>query len=110
MIYEVQFSPTSRAEILEAYDYIRSDRQAPLNAGRWLDGIIEAISNLAEFPQAHGLARENDKFEEELRQLVYKSHRVIFDVAGNTVRIHRVYHAARRDIDADGLTDLTPKT
>ena len=103
MKYQVQFSPTARQEILEAFDYIRTDRQAPINAARWLDGMIQAINDLTHYPEGCALARENDEFKEDLRQLVYKSHRVIFDVAGDTVRIHRVVHTARRNLEPGGL-------
>lgn len=105
MKYEVWFSPTARAEILEAFEYIRSDQHAPLSAARWLDGIISAISGLADFPESHAFARENEEFEEDLRQLIYRSHRIVFDVSDNIVRVHRVVHVARRNIDADGLPD-----
>jgi plasmid stabilization system protein ParE len=105
MKYEIRFSPTARAEILEAFDYIRTDQHAPLNAARWLDGIIEAVSNLADYPEAHALARENDEFDIELRQIIFKSHRIVFDVADKTVRIHRVVHVARRDIDDDAMIE-----
>lgn len=110
MTYAIWFSPTARAEILEAFEYIRSDQHAPLNAARWLDGIIEAITTLAEFPESHALARESDEFEQVLRQLVFKSHRIVFDVAGTTVRIHRVIHTARPSMGPEGLPDLTPRT
>lgn len=109
MKYKIWFSPTSRAEILEAFEYIRSDQHAPLNAAHWLDGIIGAINKLNKFPRAYGLARESEEFKEELRQCIYKSHRIIFDVAGNRIRIHRVVHTARRNITPGELRRPSPR-
>ena len=55
--YRVRFSPTARRDILQTYTYIRDTAEAPLNASRWLEGIIAAIADLSVYPESHGLAR-----------------------------------------------------
>jgi hypothetical protein len=74
-----------------------------------LDGITEVISRLREFPHACSLARESVEFGMPMRQCVYKSHRIIFDVVENTVRIHRIVYAARRNMKSGELDRFTPK-
>jgi len=59
---------------------------------------------------AHEQARESREFEEDLRQYVFQSHRIVFDVVDNVVRVHQVIHVARRNISGDELNLLTPKT
>ena len=40
-------------------------------AGRWYQGLLQAIESLAEMPRRCPLARENDDFSQEIRQLLY---------------------------------------
>lgn len=81
-------------------DYIAFEQHQPLVAMEWLEGIIEAIKSLAEFPHRYALAPENELLgansEVEIRHLIYKkTFRVIFLVKNNEVRILRAKHAAR---------------
>jgi len=53
-------------------------------------------------------AREREYLEEELRQLVYKSHRVVFyvDKANSTVYVLSVRHGRRRAVgEPEGTGD-----
>ncbi len=93
MSRRVEFSPTAESEILEAARFIAED--SPLDAVRWYDGIHEAIMSLRDMPNRCSHAREDEAFPIELRQLVFKSHRVIFSVHDDVVRIHRVLHGAQ---------------
>jgi plasmid stabilization system protein ParE len=90
--------PLAEREILEAFDYIYE--RSPLNAERWRDGLQAAIRSLDHLPTRCGQARELHTLGRPLRQLLYKSHRVIFEIdeASRTVRVISVRHAARRPI------------
>lgn len=72
---------------------------APLNAERWVDGIEEAIRSLSSMPERFPLAPESGVFERPIRQLVFKSHRVLFTVEGSVVHVLHVRHAAQRPAD-----------
>jgi plasmid stabilization system protein ParE len=63
-----------------------------------LIGIQKAINALQTLPHAYPLAREASILPFEVRQLVYKSHRVIFSIEKDIVRIHRVVHTARKNM------------
>src|SRR5712692_3669480 len=69
----------------------------PLNAARWLQGLYDQIDTLQRFPERCALAREREYLEEDLRQLVFKSHRIIFriDKARRAVYVLHVRHATR---------------
>jgi plasmid stabilization system protein ParE len=82
MKYKVIIHPDAEIEIAEAFLHILAD--SPLNAGRWLRGLYKAIAKLEIFPNRCGIARESTDLPVELRQFMYKSHRVIFQVAGTT--------------------------
>lgn len=48
-------------------------------------------------PERCPLAPENDAFEVEIRQLIYRSHRVLFTVLGSRVHILHIRHV-RQDL------------
>ncbi len=58
-------------------------------------------------PNACPLAREAVILEIEVRQKVFKSHRIIFTVDKRIVRIHRVVHVAKANIQS--LEQLFPQ-
>lgn len=74
--------------------------RSPLNAARWLQGLYDEIDSLERFPERCPYAREREYLEEALRQLVYKSHRVVFyvDKSKSTVYVLYVRHGKRRAI------------
>jgi len=96
MKYTVFVTPEAEANINEAYGYIA--QRSPANAVKWLRGLYDQIDSLERFPRRCGEAREQAYFVEELRQLVYKSHRIIFTIEDTTreVRVVYVRHAKRR--------------
>ena len=96
--YEVIVSPEAQAAILTAFRYIHE--RAPQNAERWLRNLYSCIGTLESFPGRCASARERKYFEEELRQLVFKSHRIIFhlDKKNRTVRVVYLVHVRQRTI------------
>jgi plasmid stabilization system protein ParE len=101
MEYRVRTSPRSEEDLLEAAEYIA--RSSPANARRWYRGVQSVLQGLARMPHSCPLARESGALNREIRQTVYKSHRILFTIKAELVRIHRVVHAARQPLDADEL-------
>lgn len=87
--YEVIVTPEAEAGILGALRYIHDN--SPRNAGKWLRALYLKISTLESLPGRCGIAREQDYFEEELRQLIFKSHRIVFQIE-KKARIVRVLY------------------
>lgn len=103
MTFTVSITPEAETNILHSFIYIRE--RSPLNADRWLTGIRRKITTLSSFPQRCARAREHAYFpDRNLRQLIYKSHRIIFeiDVKLRVVKIIHVRHAARRAVGESG--------
>jgi plasmid stabilization system protein ParE len=71
--------------------------------------LLEAIASLSQMPKRCPLARENEHFSQELRQLLYgrgrNSYRVIFTILEgqeiSTVRILHIRHAYQQTIGED---------
>lgn len=97
--YRVLFHTGAEAEAVEAMQYL-SDHASPRAARAWYDGLARAIKDLEVFPARFPLAREHGILSGvELRQAVFKSHRLIFVVRGRTVHVLHVRHVARDRLD-----------
>lgn len=96
--YEVVISSEAEENIYSAFRYI--DDRAPRNAERWLRGLYSSIATLETFPRRCSFARERKYFKEELRQLIYKSHRIVFYVEDARSIVHIVYflHGKQRAV------------
>lgn len=108
MKYKVLFRPAARAEAVEAAAYI-AEQGSPAAALNWYAALEQAVASLSTMPRRCPSAREHAAFPGvDLRQLVFKSHRLIFVVRAGEVHILHVRHAARADLDdpAIGAADL----
>lgn len=96
--YEVVVTPEAEAAIASAFRYIY--QSAPANAERWLRGLYSRIATLEKFPRRCALAREREYSEEELRQLIFRSYRIIFHIEEKQriVRVLYVLHARQHAI------------
>jgi plasmid stabilization system protein ParE len=98
--YEVIVTPEAEAGIVSAFEYI-NDR-SPENAAKWLRGLYREIDTLETTPDRCSFARENEYLEGTLRQLLFKSHRIIFRVeqAEKIVRVLYVRHGKQKAVGA----------
>jgi len=100
MKYRIEISPEAVADAEEAYLWLCTG--FPSSAARWFNGLLDAVNSLERFPARCSLAPENSAFRAEIRQLLYgeRTHvyRVLFTVAGKTVRVLRILHGARRHL------------
>ena len=74
MIFETILMPEAQDGIRRSFNDIHE--RAPLNAIRWLQGLQRQIATLERLPERLPFAREREYLGQELRQLVFKSHRV----------------------------------
>jgi plasmid stabilization system protein ParE len=96
--YAVIVTPEAQSNIREAFLYI-NDR-SPLNGQRWLRNLYKQIDKLEQFPERCPYARERSYLGTELRQLLFKSHRIIFlvDKPKHSVYVLHVRHGKRRAV------------
>lgn len=103
MKYTVYVDPEAQQQIAETFRYIRDIEQKPMTAQRWLQGLYDAIDSLEENPERCATARENDRFEQTIRKLVYKSTRLVFVIEGQAIYVIAAPHAHADDLkDASG--------
>ena len=103
--YRVVFSRVAEEEMVAIVGWLA--HESVTNASRWQDGLETAIGTLTRFPRRCSVALESASLvasglaSGEIRQLVYRDHRILFAVEGRVVRILHVRHAARRRLDEE---------
>jgi plasmid stabilization system protein ParE len=70
-------------------------------------GLYKLVHTREAPPGRCARAREADELQLDLRQIVFKSHRIVFriEVAAGTVRVLRVFHSARQGLSKEELGD-----
>jgi plasmid stabilization system protein ParE len=91
--HRVELTEAAERDIAEAEEWIAADSHAA--AERWIDGLLAGFESLETMPARCPLAPENTDHAEEIRQLIYQSHRVLFTIAERRVVILHVRHGAR---------------
>lgn len=86
---KVIWSPLAVRRAYEAAAYIAADK--PQTALRWLDGLFTSTDRLEAFPQSGRMVPEIGL--PEYREVIYRSHRVIYRVDRSVVAILTVRHS-----------------
>ena len=108
MKYRIEISSVAEAEADEAFLRL-SQITSPTRASQWYAGLLRAIESLSQMPKRSPLARENEYFSQEIRQLLYgrgrSSYRILFTVLEgqeiSTVRILHIRHAVQQTLGKD---------
>lgn len=88
---------------------------SPARAGQWYAGLLRAIESLSQMPKRCSLARENEYFSQEIRQLLYSKgrnfYRILFTILeGQEVSTVRILHIRRATQKTLGETPEEPNT
>ncbi len=101
MTYRVIIEPTAERSIREAVRWI-SRRKSPLAAAKWFNALEKKIRTLRTLPGRCPLAAEDDKFPEEIRELLHgrqrQKYRVLFTIRQDEVHVLFVRHGAQDEI------------
>jgi len=99
MAYKVIVTKPAEQDIEQAFYFIKEHSSPAANA--WLDAIQHAIESLREMPNRAAVISENTGISFEYRNLIHRSHRIVFrvDEISQTVFVVRVYHSARAPLD-----------
>ncbi len=110
MSHYLKFTDEAAEQLLSiAKWYAETSQSLEVAVGRY-DGFLDELETLEENPHRGGLARENDKFEFELRELHYGSgkkstHRALYRVIGNRIEILSIRHHAQRDVGPTSFSE-----
>ena len=92
----VDWSPQALEQAAEIVDYIGAER--PNAALDWLDGLEERLTALPGLPEQGRVVPE--WYEPTVRELIYKRHRIIYEVHPDRVELLSIRHS-REQIQAD---------
>ncbi len=70
MKYRIEVSSLAEAEADNGFLRL-SQVASPTQATQWYPGLLKAIESLVQMPKRCPLARENEYFSQEIRQLLY---------------------------------------
>jgi hypothetical protein len=96
--YLVEITETALADAEDYYLFLQQERHEPEYAIRWWNGMMDAIFSLESMPRRCPSVREQTDLGQEVRYLMYQSHRILFTISGNKVSVLRVYHSSRRPL------------
>lgn len=94
MKYRVEFTYRAEVEAKGAYLWIAKD--APGNASKWFEGLIQAIESLSTMPERCSMAPESEFVGQEIRHLIYGYYRILFAIEGQTVFVLHIRHSAQK--------------
>ncbi|UZR28569.1 type II toxin-antitoxin system RelE/ParE family toxin [Methylococcus mesophilus] len=95
--YEVLLTQGAEQDLEAIHDYI-AEFDCPANAGYVLDRLLEAVEDLAQFPERGGYPKELVPLGiKEYRQTAFKPYRVIYRIIGRQVIVYLI---------ADGRRDM----
>lgn len=96
--YRVVIAAGPQGEIAETVAYI-TEHGSPAAAERWLDELGSLLADLAEMPERFEVAREDAYFPSgTLRRALHHSHRVLFTIEPEIVRVLHVRHGMRDEL------------
>jgi plasmid stabilization system protein ParE len=107
MKYTVEILPRAIAELRSIVLWWAEHRSTE-QAGRWMLQIEAEIAGLADHPERHPPAIEGDRFSFEVREMHVglnrsKTHRVLFAIRDDVVRIYSVRHLAQDFLTAEEI-------
>lgn len=95
MIFDVEFTPGARQDLLKIYRYIKADGR-PETAKRLIETLPQACDSLSHNPERGHVPSELEGLSEMLcRQIVIKNYRIIYQIIGKVVIIHGIIDGRR---------------
>ena len=82
----------AKGDLIQIYNYIYID--SIYYAIKTINEITKTTDNLENFPYMGRKVPEYDICN--IRELIYKSYRIIYEVQSNKIIIHRIWHSARK--------------
>jgi plasmid stabilization system protein ParE len=115
MSFQIEISSVAKAEADAAF--LRISQLTTVPQGKaWYSGLLTAIDSLAVIPSRCPLARENQYFSQEIRQLLYgrgkTTYRVLFTIIDSEtiaiVRILRIRYGPQQTVGENQEQDDEP--
>jgi plasmid stabilization system protein ParE len=87
----LEWSWKARLDIIQIYNYIIED--SLYYSIKTVKEIREEVEDLKRFPYIGRKVPEYDIYN--IRELIYKSYRIIYEIKSNEILIRRIWHSSR---------------
>ena len=100
MAFRVDITEAALADAEDFVEYVRREKHDTVGAERWWNGLLDALFSLEQRPGRGSLLVEVALRSRGLRQILYQSHRIVFELDEQLeiIRVLRIYHASRRGL------------
>ena len=92
---KVFYSPLSRRDLDDIYEYISVELANPSSAAEIVTDILDVADNLASFPNIGGLVRNVPFLMDEYRFLPVRNYVVFYRLSDNRVFVDRILYKKR---------------
>lgn len=99
-MFELQYSRTALGDLDEIWAYIALELLNPDAAVNTVNGIMEAIDRLPDYPLSGTLLNALLDIQSDYRFVIYRSYLAFCHIEGNAVRIDRILHEGRDIVKA----------
>ncbi len=98
MAFLVEVTDKALADAEEYFKYLLANSNDAEVADVWSRGLDDAFASLESMPERCARVREQEFTNLQLRQVLYHSHRIVFEIRkpDHVVRVLRVYHSSRK--------------
>jgi plasmid stabilization system protein ParE len=103
-MHRIEVTDRALADADEAYAWL-AEHVSSAYAEGWYRGLFAQIEALTRHPRRCPVARESEKFPEEIRELLYgkrkqkNKYRILFTIREDLVVILYVHHASRKELE-----------
>ena len=88
---ELSWHRDAKIDLIQIYYYIY--KNSVYYSIKTINDIVDLVNNLERLPYMGRKVPEYDIYN--IRELIYKSYRIIYEVQPNKIIIHRIWHSAR---------------
>lgn len=89
---KIIYSPKSRKDLDNIFDYIHDDLNNPVAAKRTVKGILNKINELKEYPQLGPVWYLENNIDSGFRFLRYENYILFYQITKDVILIVRVLH------------------
>ena len=91
MVEKLKWHDNATNDLTQIYNYIYKD--SIYYSIKTINDIVDLVNHLEYSPY---MGRKIPEFNEEnKRELIYKSYRIMYKIESNIIAIHRIWHSAR---------------
>lgn len=95
MHYKIQYASMALKDLDEIWDYITKELMNPSAAENTINGIMDIIDNLTDFPETGAKLIFDNGLDSGYRYVLYKNYMAFYHIQAGCVYIDRIMYGRR---------------